>query len=65
MGDADSSGYISIKGNRPVSSRTFASETDVEIHPNVIRDEFKNLQEVSEAIGKQGLESCHMIFGLV
>ncbi|XP_060599653.1 uncharacterized protein LOC132753225 [Ruditapes philippinarum] len=64
MGDTDSSGYISVKGNRPVSSRTFASETDVEIHPNVIRDEYKNLREVSEAIGTQGIESCHMIFGI-
>jgi hypothetical protein len=49
-----------------MTADTFNSlfDTDVDTHPDVIYDEYKNLEEVTEAIRKQGLESCHMIFGL-
>jgi hypothetical protein len=59
MSDTVSSGYMSVEEIRPVS------ETDGEVHPGVILDEFKDLEEVTEAIRKQGLESCHMIFGRI
>ena len=40
----------------------FGSESEEE-HDNVIRDEFHTLEEVQEAIRKQGLETCNLIFG--
>jgi hypothetical protein len=40
----------------------FGSESEEE-NDNIIRDEFHTLDEVQEAIRKQGLETCNLIFG--
>jgi hypothetical protein len=56
---------MSVDGRRSIDTvHVFTSHDPVDNHDNVILDEFDTLEEVREAIRKQGLETCNLIFGM-
>lgn len=64
MSDTESS-YMSVDGRRAIDSVKFVETADGEdTHDNVILDNFNTLEEVRDAIRKQGLDTCNLIFGL-
>lgn len=57
-------GDMCVDGRRNDGSTIHVSSVNVEeTHENVILDNFKSLDEVREAIRKQGLDTCNLIFG--
>ena len=64
-GDLCESGFMSVDGRRSMdSAHVFKAHDPADNHENVIMDEFNSLEEVREAIRKQGLETCNLIFGM-
>lgn len=60
MSDTDS-GYLTVDWSHEVNLATAGFEVP---HDNVIPDNFNTLEEVRDAIRKQGLDTCNLIFGL-
>lgn len=59
------SGYMYVYGARTTDSvNSSAAAGDTATHGKVIGDEFNTMEEVREAIRKQGLDTCSLIFGL-
>lgn len=57
-------GDMYVAGRRNQGTTVHVSAVNVEAtHANVILDNFKSLDEVREAIRKQGLDTCNLIFG--
>jgi hypothetical protein len=55
---------MSVVGRRSIDTvHDSKSHDPVDNHNDVILDEFNTLEEVREAIRKQGLETCNLIFG--
>lgn len=68
MSDTEDYSVDSVDGRRTDEGSVRASvgmASASEQHRNVILDDFSSLEEVRDAIMKQGLDTCSLIFGML